>query len=349
MPDLTDQSVLVEFVNNIHKKNWVETMRQKKSASLFKAVGLSGFLLLSGCAGLSDSKAESTTQNPRLNERIAISRDEFRLELAPRNGGSISGFTYSGQEIMRSAPDEPHDITQAASFPLVPIVNRIPEGKFEFGGLDVDLDGNFMGLPDFIHGHGWRGDWRVEHQTEHSISISYAHEADAWPWSYEARQKFELLSSGLHVELSVTNKSNSPMPAALGFHPYFPTTSETRLKAKYDGHWVNNEWGHVRHRIEGSYRKDFTKGADMIDSVMTDQTHYGWSGAAVLTEPGRPAISISASPVISNLHVFFPPNGNYVAIEPTYGRGDPFGTDPVEYTVLQPGESFSIWMQVDVG
>ncbi len=306
-------------------------------------------IAMGSCAAVTDMGSEQNPEAFMPNERVQIEYGDFALELAPRNGGSVSAFTYQELDIMRPAPDGPHDIVGVASFPLVPIVNRIPDGAFEFEGTKVQLDGNFLGLPDLIHGHGWRGEWMVTEQTESSITLSFDHEAGAWPWSYQSTQVFQLLDSGLRMELSVTNLSDRAMPAALGFHPYFPTTPETTLTAKYDGHWVNNELGHVLHRVEGSYRQDFTKGAGLVDPVMTDQTHYGWSGPAVLSEPGRPTVTITASPEITNLHVFFPPNGSYTAIEPTAGRGDPFGTDPIEYRVLQPGETYSIWMQVDVG
>lgn len=312
-------------------------------------VGALGCLIAMFSACLSSPASDQIeTEVVQMKDSVKLTAGLIHLEVAPAFGGSITALEFDGMDVMRPTPQGADDIVEVSSFPLVPIVNRIPDGRFEFEGTNVDLEGNFMGLPDFIHGYGWRGAWDVVAQSDTTLTIRYQHEACEWPWRFSSEQHFELTPSGLKVELSVKNESSKRMPAALGFHPYFPTTPETRLTASYDGHWVNNELGHVIRRVPGSYRKDFRAGADMIDDVMTDQTHYGWTGAAVLTEPGRPTTKITASENISNLHVFFPPNGDFVAIEPTAGRGDPFGTDPVEYVVLEPGERFSVWMKVEV-
>ncbi len=280
---------------------------------------------------------------------LTLVSGDMRLGLNPALGGSISSLRWKEHDVMRSTPPGTSEITEMASFPLVPIVNRIPEGKFTFEGQSVDLEGNFLGLADFIHGFGWREAWTVVSKSPNSAALSFHYPAGgAWPWPFEARQKFQITDKTLRVELSVRNLSDKNMPADLGFHPFFPTTPNTRLFADYEGHWVNNELGHAVKRVVGSYRQDFTQGSGLNDPVMTDQTHYGWRGEATLKEIGRPDIRIIADKSCRNLHVFFPPNGNYVAIEPTRGRGNPFGVLPQEYRILSPNEESSIWMQVDV-
>jgi len=277
---------------------------------------------------------------------IRIDKCAVSLALSPRIGGSIRRFTVQGVDILRPAPEGIYDVVDAASFPLVPIVNRIPNGRFHFEGVDVALDGNFMGLADFVHGHGWRCAWDIVERHGDEVALGFAYPGGAWPWPYRSEQRFTLLENGLGMQLSVQNTGDKRMPTALGFHPFFPTTPQTRLHADYEGHWLNNDWGHPIKRVAGSYRKDFTQGADLIDSVMTDQTHYGFSGHAVLREPGRPTVAIAASPACDHLHVFFPPHGQFVAIEPTTGRGDPFGQTPRQIRILEPGEEFTIWMQI---
>ncbi len=282
------------------------------------------------------------------NQLIALKQGDMRLELIPNLGGSISALTWREHDILRPTPLDNVEITEVSSFPLVPVVNRIPDGRFTFDGKEVDLDANFMGLPDFIHGFGWRNSWRVDKHSETQVELSYRYAAENWPWEFEARQIFTLTDRALRIELSVENLSESIMPADLGFHPYFPTTPDTRLFANYQGHWENNDKGHALRRVPGSYRQDFTKGAGLSEPVMTDQTHYGWDGKATLREQGRPDITIRAHENITNLHIFFPPNGNYAAIEPTLGRGNPFSVLPVEYKVLEPEEALKVWMEIEV-
>lgn len=279
---------------------------------------------------------------------LSLSHGAATLILDPVLGGSIRSFQVGQHQVFRRTPPGAVDITETASFPLIPIVNRIPDGVFEFDDHHVDLEGNFLGLPDFIHGHGWRAPWRIEATTANKAMLAFDYSPGLWPWRYRGVQVFELRERGLRHSLKVTNLSDKRMPAALGFHPYFPTTSQTKLKFNFSGHWVNNALGHALRRMPGAFRQDFRNGASLLDEVMTDATHYEWDGRAALTEAGRPTVIITASEACKNLHVFFPPNGTYAAIEPTSGRSNPFNVGPVEYEVLDPGASFEIWMDVSV-
>ncbi len=300
---------------------------------------------LSGCIHPMKHEPASAIES---HDRVTLNRDDAVLEIDPKLGGSLRLFRMGETEILRPTLDQSDEITETASFPLIPIVNRIPDGKFQFEGRQVDLDGNFMGLPDFIHGHGWRSPWSVMAQSETRAMLAFEQLPGKWPWHYRGQQVLELRQDGYRHTLRVQNLSDSTMPAALGFHPYFPTTANTRLSFDFDGHWVNNEWGHAIRRQSGPGRKDFAVGADLIDTVMTDATHYGWGGQARLQEPGQPDTLITASSNCPNLHVFFPPNGDFVAIEPTSGRSNPFNVGPVEYEILAPGAAFEIWMDVAV-
>ena len=267
------------------------------------------------------------------------------LELAPAVGGSICALTVSGVHILRPAPIENHqDALDASSFPLVPIVNRIPEGRFEFDGRKIQLGLNLPGSPDFLHGQGWRSIWeRTEASDKHAV-LQLNHAEGEWPWSYVAEQRFELLSNGLRTELSVTNTSDHRMPAGLGFHPYFLRTSSTRIQTNYAGYWRADAALHPKEQVPGSYRKDWCMGADVIDTELTDHTHYGFSGQVTISEPGRPTITIEASPECNKLHIYTPLDGHSYCLEPVTDRADPFGALPWEINIIEPQQTFSIWM-----
>lgn len=316
---------------------------KRRKVLLALPIGLSA-VTLNACKGKTMAPTVKSTSNI-----ITLKNQNMSLELNPQLGGSVTGLRWQGDVIFRPTPAAVDDVTQTSSFPLVPIVNRIPNGEFTFQGRDINLAGNFMGQPEFIHGYGWLNSWIVTEQGDHYAKIRFDYPGAEWPWPFKAEQTFRLTPNSLMVELSVTNLSDSDMPADLGFHPYFPTTEKTRLFANYEGHWVNDDRGVSYKRVKGSFRQDFTKGARPSDSEMTDQTHFGWDGRAVLKEEGRPDIMVTADKACQNLHIFFPPNGNYVAIEPTLGRGNPFGALPREYRVLAPGETTSIWMKISIG
>src|SRR5437867_6886737 len=119
------------------------------------------------------------------------------------------------------------DRYETAAFPLVPYSNRIRDGRFLFRGRAVALPLNPPPERHSIHGHGWQAAWRALETSASAALLEYRHPADAWPWAYRATQRFTLTPAGLGVELTLANESDSPMPAGLGWHPYFPRTPRT--------------------------------------------------------------------------------------------------------------------------
>lgn len=264
-------------------------------------------------------------------------------------GGSALSFIYKGRNILRPALLNTRDALETSHFPLVPIVNRIPEGRFSYDGKDVILTPNFGDNPDFLHGHGWRNAWRTIEQSDDKLILKLIHHADEWPWDYQATQNFCLSESSLTITLSVINTADSPMPAGLGFHPYFPVTAATRLTFKFTGHWAADALCHPTHSVDGPFRADFREGAYLIDSIETDHTFYDFGGEAILTESGQPDITVTASPNCNKLHLYLPVEGGFTCLEPVTDRADPFGQLPREIKILQPGEYFEVWMNIAIG
>lgn len=177
---------------------------------------------------------------PELSEPlIELVAADYRLVVAPERGGSILRFDWHEEPLLRPACGSA--ITDVACFPLVPFSNRIANGRFTIGTREIRLSPNFPGsLPHPLHGFGWQSPWQVLWQTGRELAIEHTHHAGEWPWDYTAQQTFTVDDEGLTVELSVRNASDDPMPAGLGFHPYFPCTAHTRYRGLHRGEWRNN-------------------------------------------------------------------------------------------------------------
>lgn len=279
--------------------------------------------------------------------RPKLEYDDVLLELTPSVGGSISQLRHKGIPLLRTSPEGPHSVLDAASFPLVPIINRIPNGQFSFENKTIKLQPNLPGSPDFLHGQGWKSAWEVKDQTTHnSMTLQFHHSPGEWPWCYIAEQHFVIIPGGIKCSLSVTNTDTKNMPAGLGFHPYFLRTSATRVQTTYEGYWAANEALHPQHKVSGSYLKDWIAGASVTGEKLTDHTHYGFGGIAQITEPNRPTITIKADASCNNLHIYTPTDGPSFCLEPVTDRADPFNEEPRKINILKPGESYSVWMEI---
>src|SRR6266850_3004622 len=92
-----------------------------------------------------------------------------------------------------------------------------------------------------IHGLGWQAAWRPGDVREHQAILEFRHAAGAWPWAFRATQHFALGPASLSVELTLSNESETPMPAGLGWHPYFPRPAGTTITADVQAIWLTDD------------------------------------------------------------------------------------------------------------
>ncbi len=272
---------------------------------------------------------------------ITLRHDDWSATIALQ-GGAVAALTKGGEDVLRPAPAGATDILDFACFPLVPYANRIAQGRFVFEGREVRLPVLDRFAPHALHGEGWLGVWTVLEQTGDRLVLSFG--ADGWPWRYEARQTLSLSDDGLRIDLSVTNRDATPMPAGIGLHPYFPRHAETRLDAPAAGVWTGEDI--VPDRLAPSDAVfDWTDRA-VAGAPFVDNAYEGWSGEARLSDAaGTTTVRASAD----RLHVYVPTGEAFLCVEPVSHRPDVFNqATPGEqgFTVLPPGETLSLWMTI---
>jgi aldose 1-epimerase len=275
---------------------------------------------------------------------LVLQTARARVELLPALGGSIGRFVWDGRDVTRPTPAEASDVLDTGGFPLVPFCNRIRDGRFSFGGHEVVLAPNLGDHPHALHGQGWRGAWTVVSASAVEAVLAFEHAAGEWPWSYRAEQRFSLGEDGLRIALSVTNTGAEPMPAGLGFHPYFPARAGERLQAGVTGVWMIDGDCLPTTHIDGAWRSDWAAGAPTAVSALIDNCYTGWTGTATLSAEGGASTVLTASPECRWLHVYSPPGADFVCAEPVANRPDPFSGEDSGIVVLGPGESAAVWM-----
>jgi aldose 1-epimerase len=277
------------------------------------------------------------------------------LQLSPSIGGAISHFAYRGQSgetpILREGHSPLENVLEAASFPLVPFVNRIRGGSFRFRGQKVSLLANMAGDPSPLHGDGWLNPWAVLHSDENSAVLTYRHEPGEWPWAYEARQEFRIDGRVLDLRLTCHNLSGEPMPCGLGQHPYFPCTPETRLATQATHAWTIDEKVLPVARVPATGRYDLSN--RLIRGQELDNGWGGWSGSAVMTDPSWPFEIEMSSPQARFFQVFSPPTGGFFVAEPVSHANAALNEPETAWAelglrVLDPGEGMDLDMRIDV-
>ena len=280
---------------------------------------------------------------------LKLSSGSLEMELAPASGGSIASFAWTGGDrrasILRPPPEPLSAVLDSASFPLVPFVNRIRGGAFSFRGRQVTLSPNMAGDPSPLHGQGWLGPWRVESLSESEAELVFDHEPGEWPWHYEARQLFRLAADTLRMELRCRNLSDEPMPCGLGFHPYFSCGPDTRIQTHVEEVWTvdDNVLPVERIPATGSY----SIGDDPVCGRNLDNGYCGWSGRALLTDPGWPFEVELSSRRARFFQLYSPASGGIFVAEPVTHANAALNEPDEDWAalgirVLQPGETMTL-------
>ncbi len=104
---------------------------------------------------------------------------------------------------------------------LSPWPNRIRDGRYSFGGQDLQLPISEPKLGNASHGLVRWASWTVEEHTTHSVSLVLRLMSQpGYPWTLDLHVLYDLSADGLTVTCTATNLSGTPAPYALGAHPY---------------------------------------------------------------------------------------------------------------------------------
>ena len=251
-------------------------------------------------------------------DRIRLETGRLALEVAPSVGASIAQFehrTNSGWEpIFRRTRDGYTDALDGALFPLVPFANRIRGGSFTCDGRTIVLPANMAGDKSPIHGQGWQNPWTVRERNSASIDLVYRHEADSWPWTYDAALTYEIDETRLRVILTCANRSVEPMPCGLGLHPYYDCDASTLFSTIVSQAWTVDADVLPIEAVPATGRYALNGGP--ICGRSLDNGYDGWGGEAVMTWPDRDLRVRMICADAGRFQLFSPPTGGIFVAEP---------------------------------
>jgi aldose 1-epimerase len=278
------------------------------------------------------------------NNNFELHAGALRLAVRPDLGGSIAGLWHRDTPILRSTePAALDSARQSASFPLVPYSNRLGYRKFRWKGHDYTTQANFGDSPHSVHGIGWMRPWEVTSHSGIALSLRLVHEADAdWPFAFEALQYFSLTPESLVVQMVVTNRADIAQPVGLGWHPYFPKRTRSRLHIECSDRWDADA-------AQLPVRKVAQPGIDSdVSHLDFDNGFEGWRGPARIRDE---KFSLQLRSSLPYLVVYTPQDKDYFCVEPVSHVGNAIHmADPAAHGLrtLGPGESFEASMTLDV-
>lgn len=284
-----------------------------------------------------------------ISSSVSLQCGALRCEIKPALGGCIAGLWLGDIPVLRSTPVAAlHSVRQSGSYPLVPFSNRVGHASLQWQGTDHPLVKNFEPEPHAIHGVGWERPWEVLDSSDTFALLSYEHRADAsWPFAFDTSQAFKLSSNALEMTLSITNQSRVEAPVGLGWHPYFVKRADSKITFSAQGRWDMSD-----DKLP-TVHADHTGLGQACADLKVDHCFDGWRGELHLRDA---LMHVRVSSNLSRLVVYTKPDVEMIAIEPVSHVNNALNllargvatADALGLVVLQPGETFSCEMRIDV-
>jgi aldose 1-epimerase len=269
----------------------------------------------------------------------------LRLALRPDLGGCIAGLWRDGLPVLRSA--EPS--TLAASrpsgcYPLVPYSNRLGYRRFRWLGQDHTTQPNFDDSPHSVHGVAWQRPWTVLSASRRHRGRAGLHPCRRCALAVRLRGAPALRARArcLTVSLAFTNRADQPQPVGLGWHPYFPKRTRSRLHIELSDRWESDATGLPTRKVP-------QPGIDGdVAHLAFDHCFEGWQGAARIRDE---KLSLRLTASVPYLVVFTPATRDYFCVEPVSHVSNAIHmADPLAHGLrsVLPGGSTDAWMKLEV-
>jgi aldose 1-epimerase len=109
---------------------------------------------------------------------------------------------------------------------MAPWPGRLANGRFNWQGRILQLRRTHG--RHAIHGLTWNRAWTVDEASADRATVSIELPRDEWPMGGRLLQRVRV--TGTSVELEAQVEADEPMPAALGWHPWFLRRGDPRLR-----------------------------------------------------------------------------------------------------------------------
>ncbi len=134
-----------------------------------------------------------------------------RAILDPEQGGRLASLVVDGRDLLVV---DGRDLFHWGSFPMAPWVGRLRHGRFAFRGTCVELP--LTAPPHALHGLVTPLAWHEVGPGTVGVDLP-----QPWPWRGRVVHALRLGADRLDFRLEL--QADEPMPAALGWHPWFRT------------------------------------------------------------------------------------------------------------------------------
>ncbi|QXI11236.1 aldose 1-epimerase [Pseudomonas zeae] len=287
---------------------------------------------------------------------LRLRSGDLHLEVLPQLGGALGGLRHRDFALLRPWDRAPN-VRRTGCYPLVPYSNRIAEGRFQYGASQYQVPRNFGEHAHPLHGVGWQREWQVIECSPRECHLRLSHDpagegGEHWPFAFQVEQYVSLDDHAMSLSMTLRNDSRQPMPAGLGWHPYFPRHQGIELSFAAKAIWLNSSDSLPRERLPVPPQWDFDQ-RRALGHVGLDNCFEGWQRHAGLYWPQADiGLEITAQEGLDHLVVFTPAAPtDFIAVEPVSHLNNAINLPAPQangIVLLSPGEHMTRTMHMSV-
>jgi aldose 1-epimerase len=161
---------------------------------------------------------------------VRLAKGAVEAEVLPTLGARLHRLRVFGRDLLRTPPDIAEHTREPffwGGYHMAPWCNRIAAQALTVAGRVVDPPANFRD-GTAIHG-------RVQSAPADPVGGGRFRVEDGgdqgWPWRFTFEVEYSIGERQLAVHQTLVNGATSPMPAGIGFHPWFSRPVEVAINA----------------------------------------------------------------------------------------------------------------------
>jgi aldose 1-epimerase len=263
---------------------------------------------------------------------IELEAGSARVTIDPERGGRLASLVIGGRELLIGPWSADDRSIRWGCFLMAPWPGRLASGRFEWQGETVQLPRNHG--EHAIHGLGWDRGWHVATRSTTSAALELDLAAAGWPPGGTVRERFSLEPGFLRLDAEIV--ARDPMPAALGWHPWFVRGDEpVRLRVDADRVQETVRMIPTGRTLPVVGRLDLRRGP-VLGRRRLDHAYLGAASPAVIDWPDL-RLTLSFEPSPSSLVVYSPAHA--LCVEPQ--TAPPNALVAGDATILAAGERLS--------
>ena len=155
--------------------------------------------------------------NETLGGTITLAAPDVTVAVDVEHGGRLASLVVGGRERLIGPPEPADGSIRWGCFLMAPWPGRLAGGRLRFRARTYQLERTHgrHAIHGLVHGRPWQ----ITSSSPQALALEIELGQAGWPFGGRVRQRIAVRRGTVELEAEI--EADEPMPAALGWHPWF--------------------------------------------------------------------------------------------------------------------------------